>query len=211
MRPTINKAVEAQAAQAGRREQILDAAEACFVRNGFHRTSMQNLAGEAGMSPSNFYHYFNSKEDIVLALAERDRGRAAAFLEEIERTGDRRATFRNILRRVLSEHKRDVAVLRVEVWAEAKRSPAIAAMISRSAVDARAWFCQVFATLATSPACNPAALFETVDLLIKGIIVNCAVLPGYDPADAVTRLIAIIDAGLDGHLPHPTHGTEMPS
>ncbi|WP_244513793.1 TetR family transcriptional regulator [Methylobacterium sp. UNC378MF] len=29
----------------------LDDAEACFTRNGFHRTTMQDLAREAAMSP----------------------------------------------------------------------------------------------------------------------------------------------------------------
>ena len=58
------------------------AAEACFVRNGFHRTTMSDLAREAAMSQGNFYRYFASKEDIVLAMAERDRARGAAELEE---------------------------------------------------------------------------------------------------------------------------------
>lgn len=57
--------VEVRDAQAARREQILDAAEACFVRNGFHRTTMADLAREAAMSQGNFYRYFASKEDIV--------------------------------------------------------------------------------------------------------------------------------------------------
>ena len=61
--------VEVRDVQAARREQILDAAEACFVRNGFHRTTMSDLAREAAMSPGNFYRYFASKEYIVLEMA----------------------------------------------------------------------------------------------------------------------------------------------
>ena len=37
---------------AGRRARILDAAERCFVRAGFHRTTMQDVAAEAAMSPA---------------------------------------------------------------------------------------------------------------------------------------------------------------
>ncbi len=33
-----------------RREQILDAARRCFLRDGFHSTSMQDLFAEAGLS-----------------------------------------------------------------------------------------------------------------------------------------------------------------
>jgi TetR/AcrR family transcriptional regulator, repressor for uid operon len=45
-----------------RRTRILDAAETCFVRSGFHRTTMQDVAAEAGMSAGNLYRYFPSKE-----------------------------------------------------------------------------------------------------------------------------------------------------
>ena len=60
-----------------RRSRILDAAERCFVRSGFHRTTMQDVAAEAGMSPGNLYRYFPSKDAIVIGLTERDRSDVA--------------------------------------------------------------------------------------------------------------------------------------
>lgn len=208
MSATLLRAFDAQAGQAGptaRREQILDAAEACFVRNGFHRTTIQDLAREAAMSPGNFYHYFDSKEAIILALAQRDRGRAAGFLAALEQTGDRRSAFRAVLEHVFGAMPREAAILRVDVWAEATRNPAISAMVSETMASARAWFCDEFAILSTSAGCEPDALFDAVDPLIKGIIVNRALIPNYDLAAAVGHLCAVIDAGLDGRLPQVTH------
>ena len=47
---------------------ILDAAERCFVRSGFHRTTMQDVAAEASMSPGNLYRYFASKDAIIIGI-----------------------------------------------------------------------------------------------------------------------------------------------
>ena len=63
--------------QADRRDEILEAAQTCFARSGFHQTSMQEICAEAGMSPGNLYRYFRSKEDIIAGIAERDRAEAA--------------------------------------------------------------------------------------------------------------------------------------
>src|ERR671914_2805432 len=60
-----------------RRTQILEAAARSFVRSGFHRTTMQDVAAEAGMSPGNLYRYFPSKDAIVIGLTERDRSDVA--------------------------------------------------------------------------------------------------------------------------------------
>jgi AcrR family transcriptional regulator len=54
-----------------RRQQILDAAAACFVREGFHGTSIAKISKAAGMSPGHIYHFFESKEAIIGALVER--------------------------------------------------------------------------------------------------------------------------------------------
>ncbi|WP_067830701.1 TetR/AcrR family transcriptional regulator [Actinomadura kijaniata] len=51
-----------------RRQQILDAARACFVRKGVHDTSMQDIFAESGLSAGAVYRYFKSKSEIVEAI-----------------------------------------------------------------------------------------------------------------------------------------------
>jgi AcrR family transcriptional regulator len=53
-----------------RRAQIVAAARRCFSRDGFHQTSMPDIAAEAGVSTGAPYRYFASKEEIVLAIAQ---------------------------------------------------------------------------------------------------------------------------------------------
>ena len=202
-------ALAARIEPAARREHILAAAEACFVRNGFHRTTMQDLAREAAMSAGNVYRYFASKEDLVLGLAECERARGALLVAELERDGDRRAALLGIITRYFVSITRETAILRVDIWSEATRNPAIAAMAARGEAEARDWFVETFAALARSPSCDPAALYAVLGPLMKGIIVDRALLADYDPAAAVAQLLALLDAGLDGRLPlAPTSSAE---
>ncbi|NEU14107.1 TetR/AcrR family transcriptional regulator [Methylobacterium sp. BTF04] len=201
MSAVASTVIDARSGQTARREQILDAAEACFVRNGFHRTTMQDLSREAGMTAGNFYHYFRSKEALVLGLAKRERERGAQLVLRLEQDGDRRAAVLGVFSRYFVAMARDTAVLRLEIWSEATRNPAIAAMTEESETETRAWFIAMFQTLATSPDCDPTALYETVRPLMKGLIVDRALQTAYDPARAVARLCSLIDAGLAGRLP----------
>ena len=66
--------------QRARREHILDAAEQCFARAGFHRTTMHDICKEARVSPGALYVYFDSKEALIAGIAERDR---AEFAERL--------------------------------------------------------------------------------------------------------------------------------
>ncbi len=52
-------------------EQILDAAYACFTRHGVKRTTMDDIAREAGMSRGAVYQHVRNKEDAFRRLAER--------------------------------------------------------------------------------------------------------------------------------------------
>jgi AcrR family transcriptional regulator len=61
--------------QAARREHILDAAERCIARAGFHRATMQDIGREAGVSLGALYVYFKSKESLIAGIAERDRAK----------------------------------------------------------------------------------------------------------------------------------------
>jgi AcrR family transcriptional regulator len=199
----LGTVIDARAGQAARREHILDAAEACFVRHGFHRTTMQDLAREAAMSPGNFYRYFESKEALILGWAERERERGALLVESLERAGDRRAAFLGVITQYFAAITRDAAVLRLDIWSEATRNPAIAAMAERSEAEARAWLMETIAALSTDPACDPAAVYAVLDPLMKGLVVGRALVPDFDPHAAVATLRAAIEAGLAGRLPHP--------
>lgn len=51
-----------------RRDQVLNAALACFARNGYHATRIDDIVAEAGLSKGAIYHRFRSKEEIFLGV-----------------------------------------------------------------------------------------------------------------------------------------------
>jgi AcrR family transcriptional regulator len=53
-----------------RRQQVLDAAFACFARQGFHQTTVDDICRESELSPGVVYKYFRSKEEIIEAVCE---------------------------------------------------------------------------------------------------------------------------------------------
>lgn len=53
---------------AGRRQDILRAALACFAELGFSRTTMTDIRRRANASTGSIYHLFKSKEDLAAAL-----------------------------------------------------------------------------------------------------------------------------------------------
>src|SRR3954469_23819982 len=90
-----------------RRRIVLDAAERSFTRAGFHRTTMQDVAAEAGMSPGNLYRYFPSKDALVAGLCERDRAGLGKEFADIRESGDFLAAFRDLGRRHFEDAGRD--------------------------------------------------------------------------------------------------------
>src|SRR5271167_129120 len=62
-----------------RRDQVLEAALACFSENGFHQTGMADIVRRSGLSHGAVYLYFQSKDDLIEALAV-DRHRQEALL-----------------------------------------------------------------------------------------------------------------------------------
>jgi AcrR family transcriptional regulator len=68
----------AEAVRAARRDQIIAAGLACFARTGYHRTTMADVAEQAGVSKGTPYLYFDSKQALFLALHEEWDCRAAA-------------------------------------------------------------------------------------------------------------------------------------
>ncbi len=52
------------------RERLLDAALACFVRQGIAATSLRDIAAEAGVTPALLHYYFGDKPQLQEALIQ---------------------------------------------------------------------------------------------------------------------------------------------
>src|SRR5262245_39107631 len=63
--------------EAERRAQVLRAARACIVVQGYERVTMRDIAETAGVSTGTVVHYFNDKETVL----------EAALLDKITDTG----------------------------------------------------------------------------------------------------------------------------
>jgi AcrR family transcriptional regulator len=61
----------AESRDSRRRDDILAAAETLFLRYGVRRTSMDDIATEAGIAKGTVYLSFRSKEELFVALTER--------------------------------------------------------------------------------------------------------------------------------------------
>jgi AcrR family transcriptional regulator len=66
-----------------RRQQILEAATTVFAKKGYRHTSVADIIEAAGIARGTFYLYFQSKEEIFLALIDRWFEELTGRLEEV--------------------------------------------------------------------------------------------------------------------------------
>jgi AcrR family transcriptional regulator len=72
-------------AKAETRRRLIEAAEAVFRREGYHRASLDRIATEAGFTTGAVYSTFDSKADVMLALlAARAERRRAVWTEVLD-------------------------------------------------------------------------------------------------------------------------------
>jgi AcrR family transcriptional regulator len=67
------------------RELVLDAAERLMATKGFGAATVSALVEEAGIPASSVYHYFDSKEGVLLAVMERGAERFFDALPDFDR------------------------------------------------------------------------------------------------------------------------------
>lgn len=122
------------------RVEILAAARRCFVRNGFHRTSMQDVFAEAGKSAGAVYRYFTKKEDMIMGVAAQNLDDVTEVLHTAltEGDGERRVgqVLAELLEAVIRRHQdKQLATMALMVWSEALRNPALAERLEAATVE----------------------------------------------------------------------------
>ena len=127
-----------------RRQEIVDAARVCFLRNGFHQTTTDEICREASITPGGLYHYFASKDDIISAVIDGAAHETVANLRAVaEASGNVRSAI-EALATLFYEWARDPELsnqtrLDVEIWAETLRNEKLAETTKESRAIRRRW------------------------------------------------------------------------
>ncbi|MGD9046784.1 MAG: TetR/AcrR family transcriptional regulator [Anaerolineae bacterium] len=69
--------------KAEREDQLLETATRLFKEQGYHNTSMQDLADALGMQKGSLYYYIESKEELLRRLLERATSFLTSQINEI--------------------------------------------------------------------------------------------------------------------------------
>jgi AcrR family transcriptional regulator len=169
--------------RAERRAHVMAAARRCFVRDGFHATSMQDLVEEAGMSSGAVYRYFPSKDAVIEAIAAENLEQVVTVIgQSIDEGASPPAAIATVLEFVTRRHAEDgFAAIALLVWAEALRNPTLASHLRTATTSA-------FARLSTDAHPQPEGAVHAaepthddhgrLDSITLADLLLC-VLPGY--------------------------------
>lgn len=182
--------------QRQRRERILDAAERCFARAGFHRTTMQHICKEAGISPGGLYVHFASKEDLIAGITERDRAKLAAKLTDLPDAPDLMNALARLGEHYALEEPHYKRVLCVEIGCEATRNPEVGEIYRTVDRFCRQSFEQVFSKAREGGRIaaddDPRLLAEVVSLIGDGLFWRRAVHPDFNAEEVLPVLVRMV-------------------
>jgi AcrR family transcriptional regulator len=192
-----------------RRQEILDAALACFARDGFHDTTIQDISRQAGLSHGAIYRYFASKEEMIEAAARRDRDARARRFEEAERGRTPLEAIVCLLSSYVesdpSDDGPDSRPLRVIVFGEGVRNPMVNARIRATWHEVLDRISDLVRrgqeTGAINPDLDPRGVARVAAALRDGLLIHQAIDPSIDAQACVQVLRAL----LHGRFAAPDH------
>lgn len=184
-----------------RRQQVLDAAEACFVNEGFHSASINRIAVSAGMSAGHIYKLFENKEAIIEAIVERDTADLRQRFDALRR--QRGPVSDNIAQECSKALERSYdpgrAALMLEIVAEAARNARVADIVRNA--DAREREMGFVLLQQAAPHDRDvrqiAARGEVLEMLFDGMAVRSVCNPGADRAEVAKVLDWIVRELID--------------
>ncbi|MCA9838392.1 MAG: TetR/AcrR family transcriptional regulator [Trueperaceae bacterium] len=106
MCPRTAKAYEAL--REASKEKIMQAALEIFARYGFEKSSIRQIASHGEVSLGLMYNYFNSKEDLLIAICQRSMEDVAASFSEANQAGTAKEKLERLVKssfEILAEHR----------------------------------------------------------------------------------------------------------
>jgi AcrR family transcriptional regulator len=189
-----------------RRDQIVDAALACFSAKGFQRTSMADIITESGLSAGAIYGHFAGKQQLALAVAQRILGnRMTEFggrLHDPSELPPPSAMLR-LMMTGLTHDLTDIGVL-VQLWGEAVTDPEMSRMIGPIFSEVQGVMGPYLARWAVehrgvAPDAAEAWALRIIPVFLglgQGYIIQSALLPQFDAEGYFAGVADLLDAPL---------------
>ena len=195
---------------------IEDAAKQLFIRQGFHATSMRNIAAIAGTSLGNLYNYYPTKEAILGSIISKYQqvvdDRLRSIFDEIEDplNPDDLKRFARLVKRMVNEHHEFWLLMYIDVLEFENQH--FRKMFENLAQKLRHRFAKPFAELRRSGALHDgvdpaigftAAYMQFFNYFIVEKLFGGNLHFGISDEQVITRLTDIYSRGLlrGNHLP----------
>src|SRR6476660_5941745 len=171
-----------------RRSQILDAALVCFAKRGFHQTSMHDISAEAGISVGLIYRYFENKEAVISAMADRHKKEIHEVLERARQAPSLLESLEILFTaHCCQDAPQVVSAFVVDLYAEASRNPHVADLV-RDVLDT--------------------AMEGVTDLIARAPEANAAATHGLQPHELAELIFAVARGMLMLDVLQPQETTE---
>src|SRR5438270_5496037 len=178
-----------------RRTQILDAAVVCFAKRGFHQASMHDSSAESVISVGLIYRYFQNKEAVIAAMADRHKKEINEILERARQAPNLRESLETLFTAHCGETEPQVtAAFVVDLFAEASRNTRVAELV-RGVCEAS--MNGVTDLIARSPEAkaselNPREMAELIFAVNDGMLLRGVLRVGQPAAESRERQLQVV-------------------
>ncbi|HWF75414.1 MAG TPA: TetR/AcrR family transcriptional regulator [Solirubrobacteraceae bacterium] len=168
------------------RSELLEVAERRFYRDGYHATTLEAIAEEAGYTKGAVYSAFESKAGLFLtlidAMIDERLEEIAAFFAEYP-LGPSRVT--KLAGRPVEERTQRWAVLAIEFWVHAAREPELLEQFAVRYRRMRDGLAELAQETETPLGAESWAIVTLA--LVNGLALERLIDPGAVPADLMAR------------------------
>lgn len=159
--------------RADRNAAILQAALACFARAGYQSTTNQDVATRAGVTTGALYHYFDSKEDLYVAVFESVEAKIfETYRTRTAEIDDFYEVIDTVLDASVQINREDssIAAFWINLEHEARRHPELAPLAQRQRADSIGFWRAAVERGRVSGSIAPAVDDETTVHVITSLI-----------------------------------------
>jgi AcrR family transcriptional regulator len=181
------------------REQLVAAASRVFARRGYHQATVEEIASEAGFTTGAVYSNFAGKEELFLALADRQVDERVAEIEAVadaaegegETGAEAAAQFRSFL-----ERDPDWPLLFYEFWSLSVRNPELQGELARRRDAIRDALAETLERVARQHGFElrfaPRALATAIAASLNGLAFERAADPDVLPDEVFAEFVAAV-------------------